>query len=80
MTTNEIVAKRVLQLMRERNMTQYRVEQRSGVYHSVMSRVLHNRNSTITLATVYKLANGFDMSLREFLDDDIFCSEDIEVE
>ena len=80
MTTNDIVAKRILQLMRERNITQYRLEQKSGVYHGVMSRVLHNKNNTITLATVYKLANGFDMSLNEFLDDDIFRSEDIEVE
>ncbi len=80
MTTNDAVAKRIMQLMRERNITRYRLEQESGVYHGAMSRVLRGDNSTITLATVYKLANGFDMSINEFLDDDIFRSKDIEVE
>ncbi|MDE6399166.1 MAG: helix-turn-helix transcriptional regulator [Clostridiales bacterium] len=61
-------------------MTQYRLEQRSGVFHGVMNRILTGKNSTVTLITLYKLANGFHMSLVEFLSDAIFFSEDIEIE
>lgn len=80
MTTNDAVAKRILQLLREKNMTQYRLEQQSGVYHGVMNRILNHKNITVTLATLYKLANGFRMTLLDFLSDDIFLSDQIEIE
>lgn len=80
MTTNDAVAKRILQLMREKNMSRYRLEQLSGVYHSVLHRILHGKNNTITLATIYKLANGFDMTVIDFINNNIFLSENIDIE
>jgi len=41
---------------------------------------MNGRNKTVTLSTVIMLARGFHMSLTDFLDDDIFISEDLEVE
>lgn len=80
MTTNEAVAKRISKLLREKKMTQYKLEQKSGVYHGSMNRITRGQNFTVTLATLYKLARGFDMTLLEFLDDDIFRSEELEVD
>lgn len=80
MTTNDAVAKRINHLLQQKKMTLYRLEQKSGVYHGAMDRILKGKNFTVTLCTLYKLANGFDMSLLEFLDDDIFCSKELEIE
>lgn len=44
-----------------------------------MNRILTGKNKGITLATVYKIACGFNMTLNEFMSD-IFQSEEIEVE
>ena len=41
---------------------------------------MNGRNKTVTLSTVILLAKGFDMSLSEFLDDDIFNSEELDLE
>ncbi len=80
MNTNDVVAKRIKQLLKERHLTQYKLEQKSCVYHGAMNRILTGKNQGITLATVYKIARGFDMTVSEFLGDEMFNSEDIDVE
>ena len=80
MTVNNAVAKRVSKLLQEKNMSQYRLEQESGIQHGSMQCIMNGRNKTVTLSTVMMLAKGFRMSLVEFLDDEIFYSEDLEIE
>ena len=80
MTVNDAVAKRISKLLRENDMSQYRLEQESGIQHGSMQCIMNGRNKTVTLSTVIMLAKGFDMTLTEFLDDEIFSSEDLEAE
>ena len=80
MTLNDAVAKRINRLLRERQMTQYRLERKSGLIHGAVDRILNGQNKTVTLTTIYKLARGFDMTYLEFLDDDVFRSELIEID
>ena len=80
MAVNDAVAKRVAALLAEEGMSQYRLEQKSGIQHGSMACIMKGRNKTVTLSTVIMLAHGFDMTLQEFLDDDIFKSQDLEVE
>ena len=80
MTINDAVALRTLRLMKQRGITQYRLEQDSGIFHGSMDRILQNKNKTVTLTTIYRLARGFNISLHEFLDDDVFRRDDIELE
>ena len=80
MTLNDAVAKRVIKLLNERKMTNYRLERKSGILHGALDRILNGQNKTVTLTTIYKLARGFDMTYMEFLDDDVFRSELIEID
>ena len=80
MTVNDAVAKRISKLLQEKEMSQYRLEQNSGIQHGSMQCIMNGRNKTVTLSTVMMLAKGFDMTLLEFLDDDIFHSEELEIE
>ena len=80
MTINNAVAKRISFLLREKNMTVYRIEKKSGLVHGTVDRILNGQNKTVTLTTIYKLARGFDMTYLEFLDDDVFRSELIEID
>ena len=41
---------------------------------------MNGRNKTVTLSTVIMIARGFDMSLTEFLDDEVFLAENLEIE
>ena len=66
--------------MKERNMTQYRLELKAGLTHGAMNGILTGHNKTVTLTTMYKLARGFDMTVFEFMDDDVFRSEYLEID
>ena len=80
MTVNDAVAKRISKLLHEKGISQYRLEQESGIQHGSMQCIMNRRNKTVTLSTVMMLANGFHMSLLEFLNDDIFFSDELEIE
>jgi hypothetical protein len=41
---------------------------------------MNGRNKKVTLSTIIMLAKGFKMTPAEFLDDEIFTSEELEVE
>ena len=80
MTVNDAVAKRISKLLREKDMSQYRLEQESGIQHGSMQCIMNGRNKTVTLSTLIMIARGFNMPLTEFLNDEIFSSEDLEIE
>ena len=80
MTVNDAVAKRVSDLLNQKNMTQYRLEQNSGIQHGSMQCIMNGRNKTVTLTTILLLARGFQMTPSEFLDDDIFKTINLELE
>lgn len=80
MTVNNAVAKRISKLLNEKGISQYRLEQESGIQHGSMQCIMNGRNKTVTLSTVIMLARGFGISLTEFLDDELFCSENLEIE
>lgn len=80
MTVSEAVARRISNLLKERNMTQYRLEKNSNIQHGTMQCIINGRNKTVTLSIVIMIANGFGMTVDEFLDDPLFKSEELEVE
>jgi len=80
MTVSQAVAKRVKSLLEQKGLTQYRLEKRSGIQHGSMQCIMNGRNKTVTLSTIIMIANGFDMTLIDFLNDEIFLSEELEVE
>ena len=79
MTVNDAVAMRISKLLNKNCMSQYRLEQESGIQHGSMQCIMNGRNKTVTLSTIIMLAKGFKMSVSEFLDDEIFSSEELEV-
>ena len=79
-TVNDAVARRITTLLKEKNMTQYRLEQLSGIQHGHMQWILSGKSKTVTLSTVMMIANGFGMTILEFLDDELFLYENLEVE
>ena len=79
-TVNDAVAKRITQLLAQKKMTQYRLEQLSGIQHGHMQWIMSGKSKTVTLSTVMMLANGFGMTVIEFLNDEMFLFENLNVE
>lgn len=76
----DAVAKRISKLLLQNNMTAYRLERESGLPPGSVGRILARINKTVTLTTIYKLARGFNMTFHEFLDDDVFRSDELEID
>ena len=68
LTINQALSIRIRELLHLNNMSQYRLEQNSGISHSQLGFILKNRNNSVNFKTVIMLAQGFNMSLLEFLD------------
>lgn len=71
---------RINRLLAEKDMTLYRLEQKSGILHGTMMCIMRERNKNITLRTIYQIARGFDMTILDFLNDDIFFDERLEID
>ena len=80
MTVCQAVAIRTKNLLSERKVTQYRLEQDSGIQHGTMNGIMSAKNRGIELNTVMMIARGFRMTVLEFLDDPVFASEELEIE
>lgn len=80
MTVCDAVARRVEALLVKMNMSLYHLEQNSGIQHGSMECIIKRRNKTVTLSTVMMLARGFGITVTQFLDDDLFNGEELEIE
>ena len=60
------VRSRILELCRQRHITINRLATLSGVTQSTLNNIVSGRNNSATVATIKKLCDGLDISLREF--------------
>ena len=79
-TINYALSMRIRELLKLKNMSQYRFEQTSGVSHSQLGFILKNRNNSLNFKTVIMIAQGFGMTLLEFLDTPYFDTAKLDIE
>ena len=73
-TVGEAVKKRILQLCAENDLSINKLCTISGVTQSTVNNIVSGRNNSATVATVKKLCDGLEMSVRDFFDDPLFDS------
>ena len=80
MTVAQAVAQRTRELLKNKNWSQYHLEKASGLQHGTMQCIMTGRTKSVYINNVMLIANGFGMSVTEFLDCDAFRSEELELE
>ncbi len=78
-SVNRAVALRISQLLKEKNMTQYRLAMKSGLTHSTLKNIIHETVKDNLLSTVILIATGLDMTVSEFLDSPLFLEENLNI-
>lgn len=78
-SVNRAVALRISELLREKNMTQYRLAMNSGISHSTLKNIIHETIKDNLLSTTIKIAGGFDMTVSKFLDSPLFHEENLQI-
>ncbi len=77
MTLMEAISIRINELLKIKNLTQYRLSILSGVSQSSISDLRHKRNKTVNIHNIYGIAQGFGMTLPIFFDSPLFSRENI---
>lgn len=79
MDSGMAVRSRILELCAQRGITINRLATISGVTQSTLNNIISGRNNSATVATIKKLCDGLEISLREFFDDATFDELEQEV-
>lgn len=76
---NHALAIRIKELLKEKNITRYKLAMDSGVSHSTLKNIVHETVKDNLLSTTILIANGFGMSVSEFLDSPLFDEENLNI-
>ncbi|MBR2385276.1 MAG: helix-turn-helix domain-containing protein [Clostridia bacterium] len=76
---NHALALRIKELLKEKNMTRYRLAINSGVTHSTLKNIMHETVKDNLLSTTILIASGFDMTVSDFLDSPLFYEENLKI-
>ncbi len=79
MKLSTAVAMRISDILREKNLSQYRLERNIAMPHNTMKTLMSERNRSVNLRTVMQIIKGLDMTTAEFFDDPIFERDDLEL-
>ena len=77
MNISEAVAIRIRELLKEKNLTQYKLEQNACLSHETVKSIMKGKAKGVNLKTVIAIADGFCMTVSEFLDSELFSYDNL---
>ena len=77
---NDVVVERLCKYRGEQNLTQDRLAQLSGLPFPTIKSIMQRRTKGISLKTVVLLAHGLGVSPSEFLSDEAFNADNLELD
>ena len=80
MKIQRAVALRITNLLIKNNMTQYELSKRMLTDQSTIKHIIHEEYKSVKFETLIKIADAFDMTVQEFLSDDLFNRSNLDVE
>lgn len=78
MNISQATIKRILELCEERNLTVNALSNISGVTQSTVNDIVNGTTYNAGIATIKKLCDGLEISVRDFFDSELF--DDLEQE
>lgn len=79
MKMGEAVAKRIDELLFERNMTLYKLAKNACLPISTLQNLYRGHTQSPTLSLVFKIADGLGITVNEFLSSPLFSLDDLEI-
>lgn len=80
MKLNKAFSLRVRQVLKDKKMTQYKLAQETGLYHSTMTDILNCKYQTPNFKNMALIIRALGMSMNEFFDDELFNFEKLEID
>lgn len=80
MTLNQAFAIRVRELLKEKKITQYKLEQLTGIYHSTMNAILNNRTKASNFKSIALIIRELGISITDFFDSPVFNFGNLDID
>ena len=79
MKLNKVFSLRVRELLKEKGMTQYKLAQETGLYHSTMTDILNCKYQTPNFRNMALIIRALGISMADFFDSELFNFEKLEI-
>lgn len=80
MKLNKAFSLRVREILKEKKMTQYKLAQATGLYHSTMTDILNCKYQTPNFRNMALIIRALDISMAEFFNSELFDFNKLEIE
>jgi len=80
MKTSQAVAKRIKDLLAQKDMTQYRLCKNIAMHNNTMTNIMTAKNKSVNLNTILLISRGLGITASEFLNDPIFENAELDVD
>lgn len=80
MNLSQAFTKRVREILKEKKITQYKLEQLTGLYHSTISDILNSKYKSANFKNMVLIIRGLGLSLSEFFDSPIFEFDNLHID
>ncbi len=77
---SKAVTLRIQELLKEQNLTQYRLEQITGLSHDTLKSIMKGKAKGVNLKTVIIIADGFNITTSEFLNSKLFDYDNLNID
>lgn len=78
MTLNQAFAIRVRELLKEKKITQYKIEQSTGIYHSTMNAIMNNRTKASNFKSMALIIRELGVTITEFFNSPVFDFDNLD--
>lgn len=75
MKLNNAISSRIRELLSERNMSQYKLEQKAGITHNTLLCIMNNRYESCNLKTLMKIIHALEVTAAEFFSSSYFVNK-----
>ncbi len=79
MTITQAVIARTTELLKERKMTKRQLARQAHLSEGTLASIFKQLAKSVTLATLYSLAYGFGMTIKEFMNSPYFDEANIDL-
>jgi transcriptional regulator with XRE-family HTH domain len=80
MNTQKATGLRISNLLIKNKMSEYQLAQKSGLTKQAISNIINEKYTSVKFDTIIKIADGFGMTLQEFVDDELFDRNNLDIE
>ena len=78
MQLNEAVSRRLSELMKNRNMTNYQLSMKTGLPKSTIGNLVNCTYDSVKLRVIHEICQGLEINISEFFASPLFEEENLE--